>query len=159
MSLQEAREQEFIEKSVMINLDENIVVVTYPFLKDPVEFLTAKHKHTDNYDQALKVYKGQCRKNERVKEGMRDVHKDLVEKGFMKKLEDLNDQEQDFIRSSGFRHYNPWRLVMKTDSLSTPVRMVVDPTMTMFNLLLAKGENRIGLIFNIIVNCRCREFV
>ena len=48
---------------------------------------------------------------------------------------------------------------MKTDSLSTPVRMVVDPTMTMFNLLLAKGENRIGLIFNIIISCRCREFV
>ena len=143
----------------MINLDENIVVVTYPFLRDPVEFLTARHKHTDNYDQALKVYKGQCRKNERVKEGMRDVHKDLVEKGFMKRLEDLNEQEQDFIRSSGFRHYNPWRLVMKTDSLSTPVRMVIDPTMTMFNLLLAKGENRIGLIFNIIVSCRCREFV
>jgi hypothetical protein len=68
----------------MINLDENIVVVTYPFLRDPVEFLTAKHNHTDNYDQALKVYKVQCRKNERVKEGMRDVHKDLVEKGFMK---------------------------------------------------------------------------
>ena len=30
---------------------------------------------------------------------------------------------------------------MKTDSLSTPVRMVVDTTMTMFNLLLVKGEN------------------
>ena len=86
VSLQEAREQEFIEKSVKINLEENIVVGTYPFLKDPVEFFTARHHHTDNYNQVLKVYKGQCRKSDRVKEGMREVLKDLVEKGFMKKL-------------------------------------------------------------------------
>ena len=158
VSLQEAREQEFIEKSVRINLEENIVVVTYPFLKDPVEFLTARHHHTDNYNQALKVYKGQCRKSDRVKEGMREVHKDLVEKGFMKKLSDLDEDTQDSIRTAGFRHYNPWRLIMKTDSLTTPVRMVVDPTQTLFNLLLAKGENRMGFIFNIIINCRSREY-
>ena len=158
VSLQEAREQEFIEKSVKIDLEQNIVVVTYPFLRDPVEFLIARHHHTDNYNQALKVYKGQCKKSDSVRDGMRDVHKDLVEKGFIKKLSDLDEDTQQFIRTAGFRHYNPWRLIMKTDSLSTPVRMVVDPTQTMFNLLLAKGENRLGLIFTIIINCRCMEY-
>mgnify|MGYP007004153242 CR=1 FL=1 len=152
ISLQEAREQELIEKSVKINLEKNIVVVTYPFLRDPVEFLTAKHRHSDNYNQALKVYKGQCRKNDKIKEGMRVVHRDLVDKGFMKKLEDLDEEVRQFVGAAGFRHFNPWRLVMKTDSLSTPVRMVVDPTQTMFNILLAKGENRLGLIFNIIIS-------
>ena len=35
--------------------------------------------------------------------------------------------------------------------------MVVDPTMTSFNLLLAKGENRLGYIFDFIVRNRCRQ--
>ena len=61
---------------------------------------------------------------------MRVVHRELVEKGFMVKLSELNKETQDYIMSAGFRHYHPWRLVMKTDSVSTPVRMVEDPTMS-----------------------------
>ena len=68
------------------------MTVTYPFLKEPVEFLSARHHHTDNYQQAVKVYKGQCRKSEVVKEGMRMVHRELVEKGFMVKLSELNKE-------------------------------------------------------------------
>ena len=37
--------------------------------------------------------------------------------------------------------------------------MVVDPTMTGFNNILAKEENRIGLIFTILIRCRCTEFI
>ena len=88
---------------------------------------------------------------------MRLVHKDLVEKDFMTRLEDLDEETQKYINDAGFKHYNPWRIVMKEDSISTPVRMVVDPTMTGFNLLLAKGENRLGFIFDIIVRNRCRQ--
>ena len=35
--------------------------------------------------------------------------------------------------------------------------MVVDPTVTSFNLLLAKGEHRLGYIFDIIVRNRCKQ--
>ena len=35
--------------------------------------------------------------------------------------------------------------------------MVVGPTMTFFNLLLAKGKNRLGYIFDIIVRNRCKQ--
>ena len=48
---------------------------------------------------------------------------------------------------------------MKSDSISTPVRMVMDPSMTAINTILAKGENRIGLIFTIFIRCRCMESV
>ena len=44
---------------------------------------------------------------------------------------------------------------MKMDSVTTPARMVVDPTMTKFNEILAKGENRMGSIFFIMIRCRC----
>ncbi len=37
--------------------------------------------------------------------------------------------------------------------------MVVDPTMTKFNEILAKGENRMGSIFSIMIRCRCTEHV
>ena len=135
------------------------MTVNYPFLKNPVEFLTAVHNNPSNYNQALKVYKTQCKKSEMVKEGMRKVHKDLVEKGFMVKLDDICEDKKALILNAEFRHFNPWRLVMKMDSVTTPVRMVVDPSMTKMNEILAKGENRIGLIFNIMVRCRCTEFI
>ena len=69
ISLQEAREQVIIEQSIKICEESNIVIAKYPFLRDPVEFLTAKHHYPDNKIQALKVYKGQCRKSEEQKEG------------------------------------------------------------------------------------------
>ena len=118
-------------------------MVNYPFLKEPVEYLSEAHKNPNNYGQAVKVYKTQCKKSDIVKEGMRKVHADLVEKGFMVKLEDMSDEKKELIRNAPFQHYNPWRLVMKMDSVTMPVRMVVDPTMTHLNEIIAKGENRI----------------
>ena len=73
----------------------------------------------------------------------------------MVKLEDMDKKKKELIKNAPFQHYNPWRLVMKMDSMTTPVRMVVDPTMTSFNEIFAKGENRIGLIFTIMIRCRC----
>ncbi|MBZ5782036.1 hypothetical protein K8366_23970, partial [Klebsiella aerogenes] len=133
--------------------------MNYPFLKAPVEYLSRIHNDSSNYAQALKVYKTQCRKSDQVKDGMRIVHRDLVEKGFMVRLEEMDPEKKRLIETAPFQHYNPWRLVMKMDSVTTPVRMVVDPTMTKLNELLAKGENRIGLIFTIMIRCRCTEHI
>ena len=63
VSLQEAREQVIIELSVKICTDTCTVIAKYPFLKDPVDFLSARHNGPNNKDQALKIYKGQCRKS------------------------------------------------------------------------------------------------
>jgi len=159
ISLREAREQRLIEDSVGIDIFQKRVTVNYPFLKDPVVFLSTAHKGSSNYSQALKVYKTQCRKSEQVKDGMRIVHEDLVEKGFMVRIDDLEECKKTMILDAPFKHFNPWRLVMKMDSVTTPIRMVVDPSMTRFNEILAKGENRIGLIFNIMIRCRCSEYI
>ena len=85
ISLREAREQQFIESSVKVDLKLRKVLVNYPFLKDPVEYLSKIHKNPNNFGQAVKVYKTQCRKSTEVKNGMRKVHADLVDKGFMRK--------------------------------------------------------------------------
>ena len=50
-------EQELIERSVTVDYLNQKVVVTYPWTKDPVEFLTRKHKDPNNYYQAIKFIK------------------------------------------------------------------------------------------------------
>ena len=115
------------------------------------------NNNSNNYDQALKVYSSQCRKSEEQRQGVILIHQKLVEKDFIKKLSDFDEDTQNYITNTAFQHYNPWRILLKEDSNSTPVRMVVDPTMTSFNLLLAKGENSLKYIFDIIVRNRCRQ--
>ena len=50
VSLQEAGEQVIVEQSVKICEDNNKVIAKHPFLKDPVEFLMARHNNSNNYD-------------------------------------------------------------------------------------------------------------
>ncbi len=92
-----------IEESVKIDVVNKKVTVNYPFLKNPVEFLTTVHSNPSNYNQALKVYKTQCAKSEMVKDGMRKVHRDLVEKGFMIKLDDMPEDKREIIMNAEFR--------------------------------------------------------
>ena len=160
MSLQEKMEQEAIEKSVHVNLEEMKVYVDLPFIKPPVEALTKKHYGADtNYKQALKIYQTQCRKPDKMKTEMRKVHQDLVNKGFMKKLCDLNPEQQSIVNNAKFRHIMPWRIAEKLDSLSTPYRMVVDASVTGLNDILAKGENRMSKINHILIRNRCRRYI
>ena len=46
----------------------------------------------------------------------------------------------------------------KEDSISTPVRLVVDLTMPGLNLTLAKGENRTGSLINILLRNRVWQY-
>ena len=158
MSLVEKIEQEAIENSVTVDLVRGKVLVDLPFTKPPVEFLSKRHGKDNNYEQALRVYKTQCRKTESEKQGMRDVHADLVRRGFLKKLCDLPEDLRETIRKSGFKHYMPWRTVMK-ESTTTPTRMVVDPSMSGLNLILAKGENTLGKINDILIRSRTKKFL
>ena len=70
----------------------------------------------------------------------------------------LNPETVRFINEAPFKHYYLWRVVHKEDSLSTPVRLVVDPTMSGLNCVLAKGENRIGSLLDIILRNRAYPF-
>ena len=155
VSIQNAIDQQAVRDSVSI--ENNKVFVDTPFTKDPDKFLTNRHKGTDNKSQAMKVYRNQCRHSERLKEGMRKVHKDLVDQGFIKRLEELPKYQQEGIHSAPFKHFMPWRIVERQDSESTPVRMVVDPTMTGLNIILPKGENNLGRMNDILIRSRVGE--
>merc|ERR1740128_32703 len=94
-----------------------------------------------------------------MKSAMVKVQKDLVEKGFMMKLSDLNQGQSMIIQKAGFKHYMPWNIAEKPESTSTPVRMVVDASITGLNEILAKGENKMSKINNILIRNRCRKYI
>ena len=90
----------------------------------------------------------QCRKPELMLGGMRRAHAELVESKFMVRLTELDQKIQDAIRLHSVM------LIIETDvqrMVSTPIRMVVDPTLTGLNQMLAKGENTLGMIFDLII--------
>jgi hypothetical protein len=157
-SLQEHFEQEVIKKSVHVDLEQERVWVDLPFIKDPVEFLTKKHGAHDNYVQALRVYHAQCSKRDEVKDQVKKAHAELVDRGYMVKITDLPEDTQMLIKSAPFNHYYPWRAVYKEESVTTPVRLVVDPTMTGLNEILAKGTNMLSKIPEILVRFRCYKY-
>ena len=156
-SLQESFEQEVIVKSVTVDLERCMVRVELPFIKPPVEFLTKHHKNSDNSYQARTIYKSQCRKPEEVKTQIRAAHQTLVDKGFMLPLSSLPDEIQKRVRDAPFRHYYPWRAVYKPGSVSTPCRLVVDPSCTGLNIILAKGENMLAQIPDILIRLRVQR--
>ena len=156
ISLQEAREQSMIEAGVHVDIVAKKVNVKLPFTANPV--LTAKHNAKNNYGQARNVYESQCRKDEITNENMRLVHSNLVDRDYMKKLLDMPPEDQDYIIKALFNHYHPSTVVNKDYSLSTSVRMVIDPTRIGLNQILSKGENRLGQIFYIIIRNRTKPF-
>ena len=84
------------------------------------------------------------------------VHKDLVNRDFMVRLSDLPLEQQQIVNNSPFLHFFPWRITHKPDSVSTPVQLVV---VTGLNLLLAKGENRLKKINEILLRARTKQFI
>ena len=102
-----------IENSVTVDLEDRMVRVELPFIKQPVDFLTKRHKNSDNLYQARTIYKSQCRKPEEVKVQIRAANQELMDKGFMILLLALPDEIQKCIRDAPFRHYYPWRAVCR----------------------------------------------
>ena len=158
ISIQEATEQHLIEESVILVREEKKVLVMLPFTKDPVNFLTKQHRASNNYHQALKTYQAQCKKPDHVKAKLRETNAELVGRQFMTRLSDMSFKVQNTVNNTEFLHYHPWMVVAREDSISTPIRLVVDPTRTGLNLILPKGENRLGTISNILIGNRADPF-
>ena len=160
ISLQEQMEQEAIEKSVTVDMEAQEVRVDLPFIKNPVEYMKKRHYGANsNVKQATKVYKSQCKKPIEIRNAITIAHKELVDKGFMVKRKDLPEDLQHVLNKAEFLHYMPWHIAAKEGSLSTPYRMVVDASMTGLNEILAKGENKMSKISDILIRNRCNRFI
>ncbi len=156
-SLQEGFEQPIILKSVHLEPENQRVAVELPFVKEPFEFLTKKHGRNSNFHQALRVYKSQCRKLDKVKAKLRSSMQDLIARWFMVKLSDMDKSNQEVVIKAGFQHYFPWRAFYKEGLVSTPVRIVVDPSASGLNQTLAKGGNMLTKIPEVLTAFRIHK--
>jgi hypothetical protein len=67
---------------------------------------------------------------------------------------ELPYDKQARIEGAEFRHFYVWRAAYKEGSVSTPIRIVVDPSSTGLNICLAKGENQLTKIPEVLIRFR-----
>ena len=75
----------------------------------------------------------------------------------MTPVSSLPESTQERILSAPFRHFFPWRCHYKADSVSTPVRIILNPSMTWLNLILAKGVNMLPMISSVLYRFSCHR--
>ena len=150
-SIQESYEQSLIEKSVRYDPNVGRCFVRLPFLKDPYETLSTKHKSDSNYKQAYSWFLQMCKKPQEMKRSLILTMEDLVKRGFLIDIDDLDVERRRVIESAPFRHFLPWNIALKPDSPSTPYRFIVDTTISGLNPILAKGENHLAKIPHLLI--------
>ena len=155
-SIRERSEQKLIEKSISIDYEAEKITVKLPFLCDPIKFFSDHYKGGSNYSQALKVYQAQCRKPVQVKENLKNMMNELLDLNFIMPLSNASEETQEIVKKAPVQHYYPWRVVEK-DSVSTPLRMIVDPSSSLLNLIVAKGESMLASMYSILLRSLCTE--
>lgn len=156
LSLKEEREQALIDSSVEFDPQQGRLLSILPFIQDP-----KTHLQPNRY-VAEKVLKSQMKltqKSETAKLEVLAAHEKLAKRGFIKKLSDLDHEVRDRIEANMDQAYHiPWRVVHKI-SISTPARLVFDASSATssghsLNSILAKGENRLVKLHNILLRFR-----
>ena len=157
ISLQEEIEQELIEQSVTLNVQQNKLEAKLPFIDDPQVQLKP------NMGVAKKVLDSQMKLFERNPEMRMDTiksHNKLLDKGHVSQISELSEDETTRMNLTlGEGYFIPWRIVYNPGSTSTPCRMVYDASSRTYggeslNNILAKGQNKLARIFHILTRFR-----
>ena len=122
ISLREELEMEEIRKSVRLNYEEKRIDCSLPLRGPERDFLSSNKK------QAVAILNQQCQKyfgDPQVLEGINKAFKKLMDKGFIRMVSDLSEEERNKFENKEVQYYIPWRCVWK-DSMTTPVRPVLD---------------------------------
>ena len=161
MSIKEETEQQMINDSVTVDIQNHQSIATLPLMSDPTQRLQP------NRHIALKVYNQQLHRLSKNIDDKTDIinseHK-LQKLGFVDYVKNLPKEMQQSLVQSNLQNYFPWRAVWKESSLSTPCRLVFDasmPTDSGFSLndILAKGRNNMNRLVDIFVRWRCHSVV
>ena len=123
ISLREEAEDFEIRNSVKLDWDNKRIVVSLPLRGRERDFLTS------NENRAVKVLNSQCKKyfkDETACIGVNEAFRKLIEKGFIKFLDDMSSSEKNKFLHKEVQYFLPWRIQFKPDSASTPIRVVFD---------------------------------
>ena len=159
-SLQEETEQALIEQSVWLEPEQNRMVCSLPFIKNPVTSLL------DNRQQAEKIFASQLKsfsKNPAMREAVLAAHDKLLSKGHVAAMDELTVEERKAVEQTQGAYVLPWSCVAKLDSISTPFRVVFNAsfrtrTGESLNSTLAKGANKLPLILSLLLRFRARRY-
>ena len=157
-SLKEEMEQSLIESCITFNPQEKRLVSKLPFLLPPKDCLLP------NRYTAEKIFQSQLNRINSSEDMKLDVlasFNKLASRGYLVPISSLDmDTQKLVLDDKDAGHFIPWRTVFKENSLSTPCRIVYDassrtPGGTSLNDILAKGENKLASIYNILIRFRC----
>ena len=157
-SLKEEMEQSLIESCITFNPQEKRLVSKLPFLQPPKDCLLP------NRYTAEKIFQSQLNRINSSEDMKLDVlasFNKLASRGYLVPISSLDlDTQKLVLDEKDAGHFIPWRTVFKENSLSTPCRIVYDassrtPGGTSLNDILAKGENKLASIYNILIRFRC----
>ena len=134
-------------------------VAYLPFLENP------DLKLVSNMKSARKVYNGVVKalaKSSKDKEDVLEAERKLQNSGFVDWLENLSKDYQNSILTGAVQYYIQWRVVW-SDSVSTPVKPVVDASMRppggcSLNDILPKGSNNMNKLIEIITRWFIKPF-
>ena len=101
------------------------------------------------------VLRTQCKLPLKKREGIVNFIDELRAKGFICPLEELPTPDRQVVENSDIHHFYCWRSVANPLSVSTPVRVVVDPTMSGLNGCLPKGANNLCNLLELQIDFRC----
>ncbi len=160
LSAKEEVEEAVIENSVTVDTDNNMVKVRLPLLADP------KVKLCPNKEIACKVYNQQLKKlknNDEDKAAILKSEKKLQDLGYVAYVKDLPEETQRVLAHHPVKNFIPWRVVWKSSSITTPVRVVFDASMVTrsgysLNDILAKGANNLNKLLEIWLRWRIHSF-
>ena len=112
-----------IADSVFFDRENNKVIVSLPKRGKEELFLTS------NRDIAMKVYRSMCSKaakSQECKDQINVAFDKLFKNGHAMFLKYMQADRLDKFLQKPVQHYLPWRLVWKSDSVTTPLRPVFD---------------------------------
>ena len=159
ISIQEEIEQEIIEKSVHVDVENNKTTHFLPFLADP------ERKLVPNKHFASKIYESQIKQLAKApadRQGAIEFEQKLQKLGFVEYLDNLPEDDQNMILQSPVQYFIPWLVAYNSNSATTPVRLVFDASIfprggCSLNSLLAKGDNNMNKLVSILISWTMRK--
>ena len=146
-------EQYVINKSITVDTDRRITTELIPLM------FNLLHKLAPNKDKALRVYNQQVKKlneDQHVKEDVMQSEATLQRLRHVDFVRILTPEQQEMLAKNPVQNFIPWRAVWKSNSISTPCRLIFDvsqPTAsgTSLNDMSAKGKKNINELVEIVI--------
>ena len=158
ISFVDEAQQDVINKSVTVDINNKITSASLPFIANPDSMLA------DNSKSTLKVYHSQVKrlnKSEKDRVDVLEAEKKLQDLGFVDWFHNLSKNDQEMIENSNM-HFLAWQIAW-SKSVTTPVRPVFNASLKTYtgyslNDIIAKGSNNMNNLVEMLIRWQIKIF-